>query len=170
MPLQSSQRINGFACHPDRRSVFQDVILTLQEKLSIKSIEHFSLMLEQRSEGSASKLMLLHEQEMLTQVRHVAGECRWGDGSGSRRNNEGADPDSKAKFIMDVLLQFERSVTGKTQKNANVKRSGHWSSPRISPPRKPWWKICYRHLANYISITRGQRSQLPLNEPLYRKA
>lgn len=48
--------------------MLKDVILTLQEKLSIKSIEHFSLMLEQRNEGSASKLMLLHEQEMLTQV------------------------------------------------------------------------------------------------------
>lgn len=47
--------------------------MTLQEKLSIKSIEHFSLMLEQRSEGSASKLMLLHEQEMLTQVRRFSG-------------------------------------------------------------------------------------------------
>lgn len=54
-------------------SVFKDVILTLQEKLSIKSIEHFSLMLEQRSEGSASKLMLLHEQEMLIQVRQISG-------------------------------------------------------------------------------------------------
>lgn len=53
-------------------SVWKDVILTLQEKLSIKSIEHFSLMLEQRSEGSASKLMLLHEQEMLTQVRGLS--------------------------------------------------------------------------------------------------
>ena len=53
-------------------SVWKDVILTLQEKLSIKSIEHFSLMLEQRAEGSASKLMLLHEQEMLTQVRRLS--------------------------------------------------------------------------------------------------
>lgn len=52
-------------------SMWKDVILTLQEKLSIKSIEHFSLMLEQRAEGSASKLMLLHEQEMLTQVRRL---------------------------------------------------------------------------------------------------
>lgn len=52
-------------------SVRKDVILTLQEKLSIKSIEHFSLMLEQRAEGSASKLMLLHEQEMLTQVSQL---------------------------------------------------------------------------------------------------
>lgn len=43
--------------------------MTLQEKLSVKSIEHFSLMLEHRNEGSASKLMILHEQEMLTQVR-----------------------------------------------------------------------------------------------------
>lgn len=51
--------------------MLKDVILTLQEKLSIKSIEHFSLMLEQRTEGSASKPMLLHEQEMLTQVRQL---------------------------------------------------------------------------------------------------
>ena len=47
--------------------------MTLQEKLSIKSIEHFSLMLEHRSEGTASKLMLLHEQEMLTQVSSPVG-------------------------------------------------------------------------------------------------
>lgn len=53
--------------------MWKDVILTLQEKLSIKSIEHFSLMLEQRAEGTASKLMLLHEQEMLTQVRQLSG-------------------------------------------------------------------------------------------------
>ncbi|KAG7241037.1 hypothetical protein INR49_026068, partial [Caranx melampygus] len=46
---------------------YPDVILTLQEKLSIKCIEHFSLMLEQRTEGSGSRLLLLHEQEMLTQ-------------------------------------------------------------------------------------------------------
>lgn len=48
--------------------LLQEVILTLQEKLSIKCIEHFSLMLEQRTEDSGSKLLLLHEQEMLTQV------------------------------------------------------------------------------------------------------
>lgn len=47
----------------------KDVILTLQEKLSIKGIEHFSLMLEQRTEGAGTKLLLLHEQETLTQVR-----------------------------------------------------------------------------------------------------
>ncbi|XP_067372443.1 FERM and PDZ domain-containing protein 4 isoform X3 [Channa argus] len=57
----------------DSNTSIKDVILTLQEKLSIKSIEHFSLMLEQRSEGSASKLMLLHEQEMLTQVTQRPG-------------------------------------------------------------------------------------------------
>lgn len=50
----------------------QDVILTLQEKLSIKCIEHFSLMLEQRTEGSETRLLLLHEQEMLTQVKDVS--------------------------------------------------------------------------------------------------
>ncbi|XP_030283460.1 FERM and PDZ domain-containing protein 4-like isoform X1 [Sparus aurata] len=57
----------------DSNTSIKDVILTLQEKLSIKSIEHFSLMLEQRAEGTASKLMLLHEQEMLTQVTQRPG-------------------------------------------------------------------------------------------------
>ncbi|XP_035459591.2 FERM and PDZ domain-containing protein 4 isoform X3 [Scophthalmus maximus] len=57
----------------DSNTSIKDVILTLQEKLSIKSIEHFSLMLEHRADGSASKLMLLHEQEMLTQVTQRPG-------------------------------------------------------------------------------------------------
>uniref|UniRef100_A0A8C2FZG6 Toll-like receptor 7 n=1 Tax=Cyprinus carpio TaxID=7962 RepID=A0A8C2FZG6_CYPCA len=57
----------------DCNTSIKDVILTLQEKLSIKSIEHFSLMLEHKMEGSATKLMLLHEQEMLTQVTQRPG-------------------------------------------------------------------------------------------------
>ncbi|CAL8344977.1 unnamed protein product [Boreogadus saida] len=57
----------------DHNTSIKDVISTLQEKLSIKSIEHFSLMLELRAEGSASKLMLLHEQEMLAQVTQRPG-------------------------------------------------------------------------------------------------
>ncbi|XP_019601858.2 FERM and PDZ domain-containing protein 4 isoform X2 [Rhinolophus sinicus] len=52
----------------DSNTSIKDVILTLQEKLSIKGIEHFSLMLEQRTEGAGTKLLLLHEQETLTQV------------------------------------------------------------------------------------------------------
>ncbi|XP_071069027.1 FERM and PDZ domain-containing protein 4 isoform X3 [Dasypus novemcinctus] len=52
----------------DCSTSIKDVILTLQEKLSIKGIEHFSLMLEQRTEGAGAKLLLLHEQETLTQV------------------------------------------------------------------------------------------------------
>ncbi|XP_059418572.1 FERM and PDZ domain-containing protein 4-like isoform X1 [Carassius carassius] len=57
----------------DSNTSIKDVIQTLQEKLSIKSIEHFSLMLEHKTEGSATKLMLLHEQEMLTQVTQRPG-------------------------------------------------------------------------------------------------
>ncbi|XP_058473574.1 FERM and PDZ domain-containing protein 4-like isoform X1 [Solea solea] len=57
----------------DSSTSIKDVILTLQEKLSIKCIEHFSLMLEQRMESSGSKLLLLHEQEMLTQVTRRSG-------------------------------------------------------------------------------------------------
>nr|XP_036876466.1 FERM and PDZ domain-containing protein 4 isoform X1 [Manis javanica] len=52
----------------DCSTSIKDVILTLQEKLSIKGIEHFSLMLEQRTEGAGPKLLLLHEQETLAQV------------------------------------------------------------------------------------------------------
>uniref|UniRef100_A0A668A782 FERM and PDZ domain containing 4 n=1 Tax=Myripristis murdjan TaxID=586833 RepID=A0A668A782_9TELE len=57
----------------DSSTSIKDVILTLQEKLSIKCIEHFSLVLEQRTEGSGSRLLLLHEQEMLTQVTQRPG-------------------------------------------------------------------------------------------------
>ncbi|XP_043928479.1 FERM and PDZ domain-containing protein 4 isoform X2 [Protopterus annectens] len=52
----------------DGNTSIKDVILTLQEKLSIKCIEHFSLMLEQRMEDSRTKLLLLHDQETLAQV------------------------------------------------------------------------------------------------------
>ncbi|GCC22116.1 hypothetical protein chiPu_0000501 [Chiloscyllium punctatum] len=57
----------------DNSTTMKDVILTLQEKLSIKCIEHFSLMLEQRNEGEATKLLLLHDQETLTQVTQRPG-------------------------------------------------------------------------------------------------
>ncbi|XP_076858066.1 FERM and PDZ domain-containing protein 4 isoform X2 [Brachyhypopomus gauderio] len=57
----------------DSNTSIKDVLLTLQEKLSIKSIEHFSLVLEQKMESSGTKLVLLHEQEMLTQVTQRPG-------------------------------------------------------------------------------------------------
>uniref|UniRef100_A0A8C6KE43 FERM and PDZ domain containing 4 n=1 Tax=Nothobranchius furzeri TaxID=105023 RepID=A0A8C6KE43_NOTFU len=57
----------------DSSTSIKEVILTLQEKLSIRCIEHFSLMLEEKMEGSGSKLLLLHEQEMLTQVTQRPG-------------------------------------------------------------------------------------------------
>uniref|UniRef100_A0A4W3I3W6 FERM and PDZ domain-containing protein 4 n=1 Tax=Callorhinchus milii TaxID=7868 RepID=A0A4W3I3W6_CALMI len=57
----------------DSSTTMKDVIMTLQEKLSIKCIEHFSLMLEQRTEGDVTKLLLLHDQETLTQVTQRPG-------------------------------------------------------------------------------------------------
>ncbi|XP_053532306.1 FERM and PDZ domain-containing protein 4 isoform X6 [Ictalurus punctatus] len=57
----------------DNSTSIKDVIMTLQEKLSIKCIEHFSLMLEQRAEDLGSRLLLLHEQEMLTLVTQRPG-------------------------------------------------------------------------------------------------
>ncbi|XP_053183190.1 FERM and PDZ domain-containing protein 1-like [Scomber japonicus] len=44
----------------------KDIVMTLKEKLSLSRIEHFSLMLEQRH--SATKLLLLHEEERIHQV------------------------------------------------------------------------------------------------------
>ncbi|KAK5616471.1 hypothetical protein CRENBAI_010650, partial [Crenichthys baileyi] len=60
----------------DSSTSIKEVILTLQEKLSIRCIEHFSLVLEDRTEGSGSKLLLLHEQETLTQVTQRPGSNR----------------------------------------------------------------------------------------------
>ncbi|XP_076008593.1 FERM and PDZ domain-containing protein 4-like [Genypterus blacodes] len=57
----------------DSSTSIKDVILTLQEKLSLKCIEHFSLVLEQRSENSGSRMLLLHEQEMLMKVTQRPG-------------------------------------------------------------------------------------------------
>ncbi|XP_076839090.1 FERM and PDZ domain-containing protein 4-like isoform X2 [Brachyhypopomus gauderio] len=57
----------------DNSTSIKDVLMTLQEKLSIKSIEHFSLLLEQSGEGSSGRTLLLHEQEMLTQVTQRPG-------------------------------------------------------------------------------------------------
>ncbi|MEJ1281270.1 FERM and PDZ domain containing 4 [Cricetulus griseus] len=62
----------------DCSTSIKDVILTLQEKLSIKGIEHFSLMLEQRTEGAGTKLLLLHEQETLTQSCNDVVQERFG--------------------------------------------------------------------------------------------
>ncbi|KAF4087394.1 hypothetical protein AMELA_G00095140 [Ameiurus melas] len=57
----------------DSNTSIKDVLQTLQEKLSIKSIEHFSLMLEQKMENSNTKLVLLHEQDMLSRVTQQPG-------------------------------------------------------------------------------------------------
>lgn len=47
--------------------VHQDIVMTLKEKLSLSRIEHFSLVLEQQH--SISKLLLLHDEERIQQVR-----------------------------------------------------------------------------------------------------
>lgn len=45
---------------------YQDIILTVKEKLSIRSIEYFALALEEQY--SVSRLHLLHEEELIQQV------------------------------------------------------------------------------------------------------
>ncbi|KAE8632271.1 hypothetical protein XENTR_v10001499 [Xenopus tropicalis] len=50
----------------ERKTTAKDIILTLKEKLSINSIEHFALALEEQY--NISKVFLLHEDELIEQV------------------------------------------------------------------------------------------------------
>ncbi|XP_037833259.1 FERM and PDZ domain-containing protein 1 isoform X2 [Kryptolebias marmoratus] len=50
----------------DSTTTVKDIVLTLKDKLSIRAIEHFSLVLEQQY--SITKLLLLHEDELIQRV------------------------------------------------------------------------------------------------------
>ncbi|XP_062857026.1 FERM and PDZ domain-containing protein 1 [Trichomycterus rosablanca] len=50
----------------DRTTSVKDIVLTLKDKLSIRCIEYFSLVLEQQY--SITKLLLLHEDELIQKV------------------------------------------------------------------------------------------------------
>ncbi|XP_060092997.1 FERM and PDZ domain-containing protein 1 isoform X2 [Heteronotia binoei] len=50
----------------DASTTVKDIILTLKEKLSIRSIEHFALVLEEQY--NVLKIYLLHDDELITQV------------------------------------------------------------------------------------------------------
>lgn len=50
-------------------SPFQDIVLTLKDKLSIRAIEYFALVLEQQY--SITKLLLLHEDELIQKVKEM---------------------------------------------------------------------------------------------------
>lgn len=47
----------------------QDIVLTLKEKLSLRSIAHFALALEEQY--NVAKIHLLHEEELIDQVRRA---------------------------------------------------------------------------------------------------
>uniref|UniRef100_A0AAY5EYD9 FERM and PDZ domain containing 4 n=1 Tax=Electrophorus electricus TaxID=8005 RepID=A0AAY5EYD9_ELEEL len=47
----------------DNNTSIKDVLITLQEKLSIKCIEHFSLLLEQRTEGSSKRILKENDRQ-----------------------------------------------------------------------------------------------------------
>lgn len=54
-------------------SRFQDIVLTLKDKLSIRAIEYFALVLEQQY--SITKLLLLHEDELIQKVIKKLHKC-----------------------------------------------------------------------------------------------
>lgn len=55
----------------DNTTTVKDIVLTLKDKLSIRSIEYFSLVLEQQY--SITKLLLLHEEELIQKVVQKKG-------------------------------------------------------------------------------------------------
>lgn len=57
----------------------QDIVLTLQEKLSIRSIAHFALVLEEQY--NLAKIHLLHEEELIAQVSRAPRSRVRGRGS-----------------------------------------------------------------------------------------
>ncbi|CAO2580643.1 FERM and PDZ domain-containing protein 1 [Lemmus lemmus] len=83
IPYEVEQRGNSLLCMPNVLKVYlengqtkafkfeanttvKDIILTVKEKLSIRSIEYFALALEEQY--SVSRLHLLHEEELIQQV------------------------------------------------------------------------------------------------------
>uniref|UniRef100_A0A3Q0SHU9 FERM domain-containing protein n=1 Tax=Amphilophus citrinellus TaxID=61819 RepID=A0A3Q0SHU9_AMPCI len=50
----------------DNNTTVKDIVLTLKDKLSIRAIEYFALVLEQQY--SITKLLLLHEDELIQRV------------------------------------------------------------------------------------------------------
>uniref|UniRef100_A0A672YNJ5 FERM domain-containing protein n=1 Tax=Sphaeramia orbicularis TaxID=375764 RepID=A0A672YNJ5_9TELE len=50
----------------DNTTTVKDIVLTLKDKLSIRAIEYFALVLEQQY--SITKLLLLHEDELIQKV------------------------------------------------------------------------------------------------------
>uniref|UniRef100_A0A4W6C756 FERM domain-containing protein n=1 Tax=Lates calcarifer TaxID=8187 RepID=A0A4W6C756_LATCA len=50
----------------DNTTTVKDIVLTLKDKLSIRAIEYFALVLEQQY--SITKLLLLHEDEFIQKV------------------------------------------------------------------------------------------------------
>ncbi|XP_040819430.1 FERM and PDZ domain-containing protein 1 [Ochotona curzoniae] len=57
----------------EANTTVKDIILTVREKLSIRSIEYFALALEEQY--SVSRLHLLHEEELIQQVVDREGSC-----------------------------------------------------------------------------------------------
>lgn len=65
---QEGQLLFGWPLMPP--CAWQDIILTVKEKLSIRSMEYFALALEEQY--NISRLHLLHEEELIQQVQPAA--------------------------------------------------------------------------------------------------
>lgn len=83
----------------------QDIVLTLQEKLSIRSIAHFALVLEEQY--NLAKVHLLHEEELIAQVsrapRPGRGALPPGEGPVRAEGRAGLGPRDAVHFTPPSL-------------------------------------------------------------------
>ncbi|CAG06717.1 unnamed protein product, partial [Tetraodon nigroviridis] len=122
----------------DSSTSIKDVILTLQEKLSIKCIEHFSLVLEQRMEASGSRVLLLHEQEMLSQVTQRPGsdkmKCFFRVSFMPRDPMELLRRDAVAFEYLYLQMYILTMTTRQSQKVSLKYIQKEWGLPLFLPP------------------------------------
>lgn len=77
---------------------WQDIIVTVKEKLSIRSTEYFALALEEQY--NISRLHLLHEEELIQQV-HCP--CPWGGDAGWAGGSPQPEPQTGLTWRRDAL-------------------------------------------------------------------
>lgn len=125
-------------------SWFQDIVLTLKDKLSIRAIEYFALVLEQQY--SITKLLLLHEDELIQKVKETTQMYYW---------------------LLSLWVHFENVHSflylHSVSSSGGAKKRFPWlqvSVQGVFHPKRPYgpsagWPLCL-----WVLVFTGQRSYL----------
>lgn len=118
----------------------QDIVLTLQEKLSIRSIAHFALVLEEQY--NLAKIHLLHEEELIAQVSRAPvcpspaeGLCPQERGHKGHQRGEPLSPVLPSTSAM----VFTPHTLGKALWEQPECPHTQSSSPGLVLPGEQWW-------------------------------